>query len=102
MQQTSHPINYFHCPVPKSAIDNLDAFLAPLKDLMPSVQKQGTELYLGVIHEYRPEVTANMMDAASKVVPEFGVACECGLGRVGSDEIDDIFRVSASVSQPVL
>jgi hypothetical protein len=40
-EETPHTINYFHCPVPKSATaqygpsDNLEAYLAPLKDLVP-------------------------------------------------------------------
>jgi hypothetical protein len=44
-EATPHPISFFHCPVPKSATaqygtaDNLDAFLAPLKDLVPYLGK---------------------------------------------------------------
>jgi hypothetical protein len=48
-EETPHPINYFHCPVPKSATaqygpgDNLDAYLAPLKDLVPHLGEWSTE-----------------------------------------------------------
>lgn len=86
MEASPHKINWFHCPVPKSALERpdvgLDSYLAPLKNFVPYLEKSGTELYLGVVHENKPEVTKQMIEAASKVVPAFGIATECGGGRM--------------------
>ena len=50
IDRTSHPLNFFHCPVPKSALSTLDIYLEPLKDLAPKLREHHTELYLGIIH----------------------------------------------------
>lgn len=48
IKETPRPIAFFHCPVPKSATaefgekDNLEAYLAPLKDLLPYLRKSAS------------------------------------------------------------
>ncbi|KAF1824034.1 uncharacterized protein K489DRAFT_299836, partial [Dissoconium aciculare CBS 342.82] len=102
-EETPHPINYFHCPVPKSATaqygpgDNLDAYLAPLKDLVPHLEKHNTELYLGVVHEEHLELTRAMIAAAQKVVPNFGAAMECGGGRMQKDKFENALSIAKQV-----
>jgi hypothetical protein len=56
-----------------------DAFFAPFDQLkLPP----GTELYLGVVHaKDGVEGTRKRIAAASKHVPAFGVASECGIAR---------------------
>ena len=103
-EQSPRKIDFFHCPVPKSAIENLDNYLAPLAELIPKFREHGTELYLGVVHENNAGMTKKMIDAAGKVLGDFpfGVATECGWGRTEAMEIEDIMRISTEVSEPVL
>lgn len=103
--KSSHNINFFHCPVAKSAIDNLEEYFAPLRELVPMLKEHGTDLYLGLIHYDDMAATRKMMEAAQKVLDgkyEFGVATECGWGRTSPDEIEDIMKMSRDVSQPVV
>lgn len=71
------PIAYVHMPVPVARND--DAYYAPLVDL---VRPPGTELYLGLLHlEDGVEGAAERIAAAGRVVNDFGIAAECGLGH---------------------
>lgn len=101
MAACPHKMNFFHCPVPKSAEANIDAYLAPLKDLVPLFERDGTEVYLGLVHEHHPELTRKYVQAASKVLPSFGVAAECGGGRMKWDAFEDMLKISRDVSEPV-
>nr|POF12815.1 hypothetical protein CFP56_09966 [Quercus suber] len=96
-----HPLGFFHCPVALSALENLDAYLAPLRDLCPKLKEQNTELILGLVHT-DASATAKMVEAASKVVPEFTVATECGWGRTPPEQITEIMQISTDISQPVM
>ncbi len=70
-------IDWVHMPVPKERDD--DAYFAPLAGL---ALKPGCELYLGLVHTTGGiEGTRRRIAAAEKVVPEFGIATECGFGR---------------------
>lgn len=101
--KSPHLINFFHCPVPKSAVDNLDAYYAPLEDLVPKLKEHGTELYLGVIHYDDMATTKKMIEAAGKVLGNFpfGIASECGWGRTPPEQITEIMKMSTELSQPV-
>lgn len=99
--RSPHKIAWFHCPVPVSAMDKLDTFLAPLKDLAPKLKEHGTELYLGVVQYNDSEGTKKRIEAASKVVDEFGVATECGWGRTPPEQIENIMQISTEVAEPV-
>ena len=75
------PIQYLHMPVPIARTD--EAYFAPLKDLRFS-----GELYLGVIHGADGvEGARRRMATASKYVPRFGIACECGIARARKPEL---------------
>lgn len=69
-------VDYVHLPVPKVRSD--DAYFAPLEDLQLD---SGTRLYLGLVHADGEAANRTRMAAASRVVPKFGVATECGMGR---------------------
>lgn len=103
-EKSPHKINFFHAPVAKSALDHLDSYFAPLKDLVPALKKHNTELYLGVIHYNDMSATRKMIDAATTVLGDypFGVATECGWGRTPPEQIEDIMKMSTEVSQPVM
>ena len=76
------PVAWIHMPVPIARSD--DAFFAPLKKLrLPP----GTELYLGLVHaKDGVEGTKRRMDAAGKVLGDFGIAAECGIARARTPE----------------
>jgi hypothetical protein len=70
-------ITYIHMPVPMDRDD--DPFFAPLRQLQLG---QATELYLGLVHvEDGVDGTRRRMAAAKKIVPNFGIASECGISR---------------------
>ena len=101
--QSPHPINFFHLPVPKSAMDRLDEYYEPLKQLFPKFEEHGTELYLGVVHENDMDGTRKRIDAAKKAFGdfEFGVATECGWGRTPPEDIGSIMEITSEVCEPV-
>lgn len=81
-------------PVPIERDD--DAYYAPLAALKLSA---GTELYLGLVHvKDGCEGTLRRMKAAKKVVPQFGIATECGISRARTPEMARaIMQVHADV-----
>jgi hypothetical protein len=88
------PINWIHMPVPRDRSD--DAYFAPLKNLNIGVD---TDVYLGLVHMTDgAEGTRRRIVAAQRVLPRFGVATECGLGRRPPATIPDLLRVHADVT----
>jgi len=88
------PINWLHLPVPRDRDD--DAYFAPLRNL---IRPAGTELYLGLIHFTDGAAGAQRrIAAASRVVADFGIATECGLGRRPPATIPDLLRLHAEVA----
>ena len=47
-------------------------------------------------------MTRKYIEAAKKVVPEFGVAAECGGGRMEWKAFEDMLKICSQVSQPVV
>ncbi len=90
------PINWMHLPIPRDRSD--DAYFAPLRNLK---LRSETELYLGLVH-FTDGVagTRQRVEAAQRVIPEFGVATECGLGRRPPETIPDLLRIHAEVASP--
>jgi hypothetical protein len=103
-EKTPHPINFFHVPVPKSTLENLETYLEPLKELIPKFKEHDTDLYLGVVHYDDRTATKKMIEAAQKVLGDqpFGIATECGMGRTPPEQITDILKISTEFSEPVL
>jgi hypothetical protein len=91
-----HPVSWIHVPVPKDRDDV--AYFEPLKKLnVPA----NTKIYLGLVHANDEEGTKNRIKTAQSVLPTFGVATECGMGRTPKEELDSILRISAAVTAPV-
>jgi len=88
------PINWLHLPVPRDRDD--DAYFAPLRNLIRPAE---TELYLGLIHftDGAPGARRRIA-AAGRVVADFGIATECGLGRRPPATIPDLLRLHAEVA----
>lgn len=101
---TERTVDWVHIPIPAERSD--DAFFEPFDDLDLPAE---TEVYLGLVH-IRDGIdgTRARIATAQRHVREFGVACECGMGRRppgrgGDDEgLRELLRthreVSASIS----
>jgi hypothetical protein len=90
-------INWIHMPVPRNRTD--DAYFAPLRHLTLHPE---TELYLGLVHfTDGVEGTRRRIAAAQKVVTDFGVATECGMGRRNAETIPELLRIHSQVAAPV-
>jgi hypothetical protein len=77
------PLTWLHVPVPVERDDV--AYFAPLTALTKSPD---SELYLGLVHvKGGMEGTLRRMNAAHKVVTEFGIATECGISRARTPEL---------------
>ena len=80
-------VDYMHIPVPKGRDD--DAYFAPLRDWR---RRDGTRLYIGLIHHDDEAGDARRIAAAKRVVPEFGIASECGWGRSDPARLPGLLR----------
>jgi hypothetical protein len=90
-------ITWIHMPVPRNRTD--DAYFAPLRHLTLHPE---TELYLGLVHfTDGVEGTRRRIAAAQKVVADFGVATECGMGRRNAETIPELLRIHSEVAAPV-
>ncbi len=90
-------ITWIHMPVPRNRTD--DAYFAPLRHLELHPE---TELYLGLVHfTDGVEGTQRRIAAAQKVVVDFGVATECGMGRRNAATIPELLRIHSEVAAPV-
>ena len=69
-------IQYIHMPVPENRGDA--AFFRPLAGLG---LREGTALYLGLVHEGDPAGNAHKLAQARRFAAVSGIAAECGLGR---------------------
>lgn len=89
-------LDWVHLPVPIDRTD--DAYFAPLSSLRLA---DTTQLYLGLIHAADGESGARARIAtAQQIVPRFGVATECGLGRRPADTVLSLLELHAAVSSP--
>jgi hypothetical protein len=88
------PIAYIHMPVPIERSD--DAFHRPFGDLK---LKDGTELFLGIVHANDGvEGAKARMAAARRYAPKFGIATECGMARARSEEtVRTLLKIHADV-----
>ncbi len=89
------PIDWIHLPVPRGRSD--EDYFRPLAGLtIPS----DTEVYLGLIHYTDGlEGARRRIEAASKFLPSFGIACECGMGRRDPKTIPELIRLHARCAQ---
>ena len=91
-------INWIHMPVPRNRSD--DAYFEPLSNLKLHPE---TELYLGLVHfTDGVEGTRHRIATAQRVVSDFGVATECGLGRRPAATIPGLLRIHSEVAAPIL
>ena len=90
-------VSWIHMPVPRDR-DDVEYF-KPLAGLALS---DATELYLGLVHETGGvAATRRRIAAAQQVVPRFGVATECGLGRRDLHSLPDLLDQHAALAAPI-
>jgi hypothetical protein len=91
------PLDWLHLPVPKDRTD--DAYFAPLKALAAGSE---TELYLGLVHMSDGAAgTKARIRTARKFATRFGVATECGCGRLKPETLPELLAIHAAVSSPI-
>ncbi|MGZ8312307.1 MAG: hypothetical protein ACXWUR_09615 [Allosphingosinicella sp.] len=78
----THPLAYVHMPVPIARDD--ETYFAPLRDLELD---EGTKVYLGLVHDDGHVAVQRRIAAASRFLPTFGVATECGIARKRTPEM---------------
>ncbi|ESZ96092.1 hypothetical protein SBOR_3569 [Sclerotinia borealis F-4128] len=86
-------VNWLHMPVPKDRVDR--GYFEPLKYL----EKNDTELYLGLLHQDDLEGTRLRIRTASEFVEDFGIATECGLGRADTAEFESVFEIAKKITE---
>lgn len=93
---SARPLQWVHIPVPIARDD--DAYFAPLDDLRLHPE---TEMFLGLIHlADGVDGARRRMAAASPHVPQFGVATECGIGRIhDTAEVEAILDIHAALTR---
>ena len=79
-------IDFFHIPVPRAYTDG--TFFAPLRDWK---KRPETRLYLGLVTRGDTAGNVKRIEAAKQVIPDFGVASECGWGRTDPARLPEIF-----------
>jgi hypothetical protein len=95
-QKAGHRVSFVHMPVPIARSD--DAFFAPLRGLaLPS----SCQLFLGLLHAADgTEGALRRVRAARKVVANFGIGTECGLGRCKTPaEVRNLLDLHADVAR---
>jgi hypothetical protein len=88
-------IDWMHMPVPIDRAD--DAYYRPLSDLALGSE---TELFLGLIHLSDGTTGATKRAAvAKKFRGRFGLAAECGFGRMSEAEIRPLMTLHADLAK---
>ena len=89
------PVQYIHMPVPRDRND--DAYFRPLAGLsLP----EGTDLYLGLIHDDDDGANAAKLATARAYAPVAGIAAECGLGRGNPDRLIQVLEAHRKAVVP--
>jgi methionine synthase II (cobalamin-independent) len=97
MTGLTRPVQFVHMPVPIDRTD--DAYFTPLRDLRRS---QGMELYLGLAHDRGGVAgTVNRAVVAKKVVANFGISTECGLGMRTPENVVQLLQIQAEAAAEI-
>jgi hypothetical protein len=86
-------VHFIHIPVPRHASD---AFFAPLAAWR---RPAGTRLYLGLLQYDDAAGNRARIEAARRVVADFGVAAECGFGRTDPKRVPGLLAGHRAAAQ---
>jgi len=84
------PLTFIHLPVSDSSAGT--EFFAPLSEL---TLDESVEVYLGLLHPKDPGDDPRRIADASRFLPRFGVATECGWGRKQPETVPEILALHA-------
>jgi SAM-dependent methyltransferase len=91
------PLNWVHFPVPSTSTEA--QYLAPVAGV---IRRPETEFYLGLVHVGEPiERLMQRISGAAQILPEFGIATECGWGRSGRQAVEQLIDLLKATSQPI-
>jgi hypothetical protein len=80
-------VDFLHLPVPRERDDV--AYFTPLRELrLPAT----TRLYLGLIHWDDAAGDRRRIDTARTLIPDFGIASECGWGRTDPTRLSSLLE----------
>ncbi|RDW56589.1 hypothetical protein BP5796_13054 [Coleophoma crateriformis] len=89
-------IDWLHLPVPQNRTDF--QYFAPMQNLY---LRPETDLFLGLVYAGDKDGTNQRIKNAMRIIDEFGVSTECGLGKMPVDQLDGILDLMAAVTSPV-
>jgi hypothetical protein len=95
-------IGWIHLPVPKDRDDV--AYLRPIAEVLPALTRDGTILYLGLVHAGDEAGTERRIATAREFLgPDvrWGIGTECGMGRTPPEKVAGILEISGKLAQPV-
>ncbi|MCY3752388.1 MAG: hypothetical protein OXG54_13440 [Gammaproteobacteria bacterium] len=97
MAGLNRELTWLHMPVPVERDD------ASYFEALSGLNKSSIgEIYLGLIHDSDGVSGTNRrIKAASRYLPEFGVAAECGMGRCDPERIPGLLQIHADVADKV-
>jgi hypothetical protein len=85
----AHKLAWVHFPAPPKS--DYERFFAPLKNLEVAA---GTEIYVGLVNLADGiEGARQRLSAVKRVVPNPGIAAECGLGRRPPETLDNLLAL---------
>ena len=88
------PVTWIHLPVPRRR-DDVEYFTALGAMNLPAE----TTLYLGLVHATDGvDGATKRIAAARQVVPSFGIATECGMGRRPAEQIPELMDLHATLA----
>jgi hypothetical protein len=87
------PVEFIHIPVPKHATE---VFFAPLRKWR---RPEDTRLYLGLLQFNDEAGNRARIEAARRVIDDFGVAAECGFGRTDPSRVPTILAGHRAAAQ---
>lgn len=96
-ERLTHSIGFIHMPVPRES--DVEAWAPPLGDLRLS---EDTHLYFGIVHRSGGlDEARDLVGLCERYVERFGVATECGMGRLPADAIRPILEIHRAVAGAV-
>jgi hypothetical protein len=85
------PVQWMHFPIPIQW--NSESFYRPFAGLKTPI---ATEIYLGLVHHSDgPEANCRRVRIAQAYVSRFGIAAECGFGRLPGEMVPQILAAHA-------
>lgn len=83
-----------HCPVPLSAQGKLERYFKPIKSLLPILRENKTELFFGLVHAGKIDITRDMVQVSCETLEGFSL--ELAQSVVGEEYLTASLRASST------